>query len=85
MVQSLARFVPDHVRANSLFDRRDPAAYEHVPKDTLSSRIQTLIGVTGVRLARFRAGWRELMLCPLQLIWRPHLLSIMIYEVGFCS
>ncbi|GJE98654.1 MFS general substrate transporter [Phanerochaete sordida] len=64
----------------TLFDRRDPDAYEHVPADTLGSRVRTLVGVTGARLARFRAGWRELVLCPLQLIWRPHLLSIMVYE-----
>ncbi|EKM52283.1 uncharacterized protein PHACADRAFT_260571, partial [Phanerochaete carnosa HHB-10118-sp] len=64
----------------TLFDRRDPTAYEHVPTDTLANRARTLVGLTGARLARFRTPWRELALYPLRLVWRPHLLSIMVYE-----
>ncbi|CDO78111.1 hypothetical protein BN946_scf184611.g3 [Trametes cinnabarina] len=66
----------------TLLDRRDPAACDRVPPGTFADRVKTLVGITGARLATFRTPWKDLLLYPLQLVWRPHLLSIMIYE-GF--
>ncbi|CCM05346.1 uncharacterized protein FIBRA_07560 [Fibroporia radiculosa] len=50
------------------------------PVSRVRYRIETLTGITGARMARFRAGWCEAAFGSLNLIWRPHLLSILIFE-----
>lgn len=64
----------------TLFDRNDPSIINRLSKDSPYLKLQTLIGITGIRLSKYRTPWRKLLLLPLRLIWRPHLLSIMIYE-----
>ncbi len=43
--------------------------------------IETLVGITGARMAKYRSTWKEVILAPLKLIWRPHLLGILLFEV----
>jgi len=50
------------------------------PASGLCYRVQTLIGVTGWRMARFRPGWREVTLACADLVWRPHMLPILVFE-----
>ncbi|OSD00956.1 MFS general substrate transporter [Trametes coccinea BRFM310] len=66
----------------TLLDRHDPAACDHVPPNTFANRVETLVGITGSRLARFRTPWKDLAIRSFRLMWRPHLLSLMLYE-GF--
>ena len=49
--------------------------------DSLSYRFETLVGVTGFNLAKYRITWLEAIATPFKLIWRPHLLLILILEV----
>jgi hypothetical protein len=51
------------------------------PTSVLRYRIETLVGITGVKLAKYRATWYEAVSAPFKLFWRPHLLSIMVFEV----
>jgi hypothetical protein len=51
------------------------------PAGGLSYRIETLVGITGVKMAKYRATWYEAVSAPFKLFWRPHLLSIMVFEV----
>ena len=51
------------------------------PTDSLHYRIETLIGITAVKLAKYRATWYEAVSTPFKLVWRPHLLSIVVFEV----
>ena len=51
------------------------------PVDGLRYRIETLVGVTGFKLAKYRTGWVEAISAPFKLFWRPHLLGILIFEV----
>src|SRR5579863_6816289 len=51
------------------------------PADCLHYRIETLVGVTGNKMAKYRATWGEAISAPFKLFWRPHLLSIMVFEV----
>ena len=44
-------------------------------------RFNALIGITGYRMARYRQSWKEVVLAPLNVVWRPHLLSILLFEV----
>jgi len=50
------------------------------PPDGLRYRFETLVGVTGSKLAKYRASWFEAISAPFKLFWRPHLLSIMVFE-----
>jgi len=51
------------------------------PAESLHYRIETLVGVTGFKMAKYRATWGEAISAPFKLFWRPHLLSIMVFEV----
>ena len=51
------------------------------PTSGLRYRIETLVGITGVRMAKYRATWYEAVSAPFKLVWRPHFLSILVFEV----
>lgn len=42
-----------------------------------------MIGISGAKMAQYRASWQESVLACADLIWRPHLLGILLLEV--CS
>ncbi|KAH9950836.1 MFS general substrate transporter [Amylocystis lapponica] len=67
----------------TMYDRtlRDPHPIPR-PASRLLYRVQTLVGVTGARMARFRTPWRAIVLSPLQIIWRPQLASVMLFEAA---
>ncbi|RDB18688.1 Efflux pump rdc3 [Hypsizygus marmoreus] len=43
-------------------------------------RVETLIGITGQKMAKYRISWSESILAPFKVVWRPHLLMILWYE-----
>ena len=47
----------------------------------LKYRIETLVGITGVRMAKYRDSWSTVWWAPFKIIWRPHLLSVLVFEV----
>ena len=51
------------------------------PTYSLHYHIETLMGRTGVKMAKYRAAWYEAVSAPFKLVWRPHLLSIVVFEV----
>ncbi|KAF8156654.1 MFS general substrate transporter [Crassisporium funariophilum] len=54
-----------------------------IPEPTttgLRYRIETLIGITGVKMQKYRISWTQSIMSPLHLVWRPHLLMILIFE-----
>lgn len=53
------------------------------PKSRAIYRIQTLVGITGARMARYRTGWRDAILACPAIIWRPQILGILLFEVRF--
>ncbi|KAN0107659.1 Major facilitator superfamily domain containing protein [Russula decolorans] len=46
----------------------------------LRYRIETLVGMTGAKMAKYRVTWYEAVSAPFKLVWRPHLLSILVFE-----
>ncbi|KAF4616352.1 hypothetical protein D9613_008611 [Agrocybe pediades] len=51
------------------------------PKTTgLRYRIETLVGITGYKMQKYRISWYESVASPFRLVWRPHLLMILIFE-----
>ncbi|KZT10568.1 MFS general substrate transporter [Laetiporus sulphureus 93-53] len=65
----------------TMYDRTlpDPRPIKR-PASRLRYRIETLIGLTGARMARHRAGWRDAALACLNIIWRPQLVGILLFE-----
>lgn len=49
--------------------------------DGLYYRIETLVGITGLKLAKYRTSWVKAIAAPLKLFWRPHLLGVLVFEV----
>lgn len=47
----------------------------------LRYRIETLVGITGVKMAKYRASWGEAIWAPINVFWRPHMLAILLFEV----
>ena len=45
-------------------------------------RVETLIGITGARMAKYRDSWSTVWWAPFKIVWRPHLLAILLFEVG---
>ncbi|KAF5312000.1 hypothetical protein D9619_002495 [Psilocybe cf. subviscida] len=45
-----------------------------------SGRIRDLVGITGFQSARPEPTWGEVLSAPFKLVWRPHLLLILIFE-----
>ncbi|KAJ3498844.1 hypothetical protein NLJ89_g10169 [Agrocybe chaxingu] len=46
----------------------------------LRYRIETLIGITGVRMQKYRMSWTESVWSPINLVWRPHLFMVLLFE-----
>ncbi|PBK81160.1 MFS general substrate transporter [Armillaria gallica] len=50
------------------------------PTSGFRYRIETLVGITGIKMARYRVSWTESILSPINVVWRPHLLGILLFE-----
>lgn len=46
----------------------------------LRYHVETLVGITGMKMAKYRATWQEAISAPFKLVWRPHLLGIIVFE-----
>lgn len=51
-----------------------------VPTGGLRNRIEALVGLTGAKMSKYRVSWAESILTPLNVVWRPHLLMVLIFE-----
>ena len=72
-----------HTGSSSMYDRKlkNPRPIP-ASSSAIRSRIETLVGVTGWRMARFRSTWKDVFCVWFQLVWRPHLLAILCFEVN---
>ncbi|KAK0220214.1 major facilitator superfamily domain-containing protein [Armillaria fumosa] len=50
------------------------------PPTGLRYRIETLVGITGIKMAKYRISWTESILSPINVVWRPHLLGALLFE-----
>ncbi|KAJ7231166.1 MFS general substrate transporter [Mycena haematopus] len=46
----------------------------------LRYRIETLVGITGLKMQKYRVSWTEAIISPLNVVWRPHILGILVFE-----
>ncbi|KAK0237984.1 hypothetical protein EDD85DRAFT_832538, partial [Armillaria nabsnona] len=55
--------------------------YSAVPHTTgFRYKFEILVGITGIKMARYRVSWTESILSPVNIVWRPHLLGILLFE-----
>ena len=52
------------------------------PSIGLRYRVETLLGLTGVKMAKYRDSWLDVFYAPFNLVWRPHLLPLMLFEAS---
>ncbi|KAI4525056.1 MFS general substrate transporter [Schizophyllum commune Loenen D] len=50
------------------------------PTTGLRYRVETLLGITGVKMAKYRDSWLDVFYAPFNLVWRPHLLPLLLFE-----
>lgn len=51
------------------------------PRHTgLRYRVETLIGITGLKMAKYRPSWRKVSLAPFNVLWRPQIFGILLFE-----
>ncbi|KAF8438828.1 MFS general substrate transporter [Boletus edulis BED1] len=48
----------------------------------LRYRFETLIGMTGYKLAKYRASWRVVIMACLEVVWRPQFIFVMVFEAA---
>lgn len=48
----------------------------------LRYRFETLVGVTSLEMTRYRASWSDALLSPFGVLWKPHLLGVLVFEVS---
>jgi MFS family permease len=63
----------------TIYDRTVRPIPEHTTTG-LRYRIETLIGITGAKMQKYRISWAESIMSPFYLVWRPHLLMVLIFE-----
>ena len=53
-----------------------------VIRSAFRRRLENVLGVTGIRMAKFRTPWREACVVWFILAWRPHVIGILFFEVS---
>ncbi|KAF9062021.1 MFS general substrate transporter [Rhodocollybia butyracea] len=49
-------------------------------EEGFSYRFKTLIGITGYKMSKYRLSWYEATASLFRVVWRPHLLIILVFE-----
>ncbi|TFY82221.1 hypothetical protein EWM64_g1793 [Hericium alpestre] len=50
------------------------------PTTGLRYRVETVIGITGAKMAHYRSSWNTVIWACFRLVWRPHFLGILVFE-----
>ncbi|KAJ7362552.1 MFS general substrate transporter [Mycena albidolilacea] len=50
------------------------------PTTGLRYRVETLLGITGIKMAKYRNSWPEAIMSPIRVVWRPHMMGILLFE-----
>ncbi|EIN09141.1 MFS general substrate transporter [Punctularia strigosozonata HHB-11173 SS5] len=49
-------------------------------KPGLRYHLRTLVGLTGLSMAKYRSSWKEVIFAAISIVWRPHLLGVLVFE-----
>ncbi|KAJ7355263.1 MFS general substrate transporter [Mycena albidolilacea] len=50
------------------------------PTNGLRYRVKTLLGITGLKMVKYRDSWSRAILSPFRIVWRPQLIGILVFE-----
>ncbi|KAF5392824.1 hypothetical protein D9757_000896 [Collybiopsis confluens] len=64
----------------TMYDRGIDPIPEPAAQGGLRYRFESLVGITGYKMAKYRATWYDAILSPFRVVWRPHLLIILVFE-----
>ncbi|GAA5966202.1 hypothetical protein JCM21900_003331 [Sporobolomyces salmonicolor] len=62
----------------TMYDR-DVVPFPERPTTGLRYRIETLLGITGLKMAKYRCSWWESLSSWVDILWRPHAILIIVY------
>ncbi|KNZ54391.1 hypothetical protein VP01_295g4 [Puccinia sorghi] len=63
----------------TIYDRYVTSASDSPDRVTPTSRLRTLIGITGYKTAHMRCSWKQAVMPTFKLLTKPHCLSLLIY------
>lgn len=64
-----------------MYDRHlDPNPQRILPG--IQFRLETLIGITGYKMAKYRSRWSEVVWACLNVVWRPQFILVVCFEVS---
>ncbi|KIK58511.1 hypothetical protein GYMLUDRAFT_45153 [Collybiopsis luxurians FD-317 M1] len=66
----------------TMYDRAANPIPEPAAEGGLRYRFESLIGITGYKMAKYRVSWSDAILSPFRIVWRPHLLMALIFEAA---
>ncbi|KAJ3893859.1 MFS general substrate transporter [Lentinula edodes] len=69
----------------TMYDRTISPIPEPAAQGGLRYRFESLVGISGYKMAKYRVSWQDAILSPFKVVWRPHLLIILIFEVAKLS
>lgn len=69
-----------HQLTSALTDDRDVHPFPARPTTGLRYRVETLIGITGIKMQKYRCSWWESVTSIFDLVWRPHALLMLVCE-----
>ncbi|KAJ8073505.1 hypothetical protein PM082_011781 [Marasmius tenuissimus] len=65
----------------TMYDRHvNPIPEPQAEQGRLRYRFESLVGITGWKMTKYRTLWTEAIWSPFSIVWRPHLLGILIFE-----
>ncbi|KAH7871434.1 MFS general substrate transporter [Lentinula edodes] len=64
----------------TMYDRTISPIPEPAAQGGFRYRFESLVGISGYKMAKYRVSWQDAILSPFKVVWRPHLLIILIFE-----
>jgi len=64
----------------TMYDRTISPIPEPAAEGGLRYRIETLVGITGYKMAKYRVTWSDAISSPFKVVWRPQILIILVFE-----
>ncbi|KAG7092077.1 hypothetical protein E1B28_008456 [Marasmius oreades] len=64
----------------TMYDRHISPIPEPAAQGGIRYRFESLVGITGFKMAKYRTSWKEAIFSPFNIVWRPHLLGILLFE-----
>ncbi|KAF9459116.1 MFS general substrate transporter [Collybia nuda] len=79
MYSAVVVFLIVFLMEETMYDRTLKPIPER-PTTGLRYRVETLIGITGYKMAKYRTSWTPAIFSQFDVCWRPHVMAILIFE-----